>query len=68
MVTEVEPGSPAAASYLRPGDVITMVGGRDVESVEEFEDVVADLPPGRRVPLRIVRRGQAGFVAIQIPR
>ena len=68
VVVDVARNSPAAQSYLRPGDVITLVGGRSVESLEDFENVVADLPPGRRVPLRIVRRGQAGFVAIQIPR
>jgi serine protease Do len=68
VVVDVVPGSYAAQSFLRPGDVITMVGGRNIDSVADFEKVVSDLPAGRRVPLRIVRRGQAGFVAIQIPR
>jgi len=67
IVTEVEPGSAAANAYLRPGDVITMVGQDNVTSVTEFEDAVKTLPGGKPVPLRIIRRGQAGFVALQIP-
>ena len=68
LVIKVEAGSPAAMARLRPGDIITLVGGYSVSTLKEFEKVVSKLPPGKPVPLRIVRNGSAGFVAIQVPR
>ncbi len=68
LIIKVEPGSPAAMARLRPGDIITLVGGYSVSTLKEFEKVVSKLPPGKPVPLRIVRNGSAGFVAIQVPR
>ncbi|WP_240754015.1 DegQ family serine endoprotease [Natronospirillum operosum] len=63
MVTEVMPG-PAAESGLRSGDIITMIHGQFVTSVEDFERVMANLPEGRRIALRIVRNGTTRFISI----
>ena len=68
IVIKVAAGSPAAMARLRPGDIITLVGGYSISTLKEFEKVVSKLPPGKPVPLRIVRNGSAGFVAIQVPR
>jgi serine protease Do len=68
IVIKVEAGSPAAMARLRPGDIITLVGGYSISTLNEFEKVVSKLPTGKPVPLRIVRNGSAGFVAIQVPR
>ena len=68
LVAEVEAGSPAAMARLRRGDVITLIGGSSISSIAEFEKVVGKLPAGKPVPVRIVRNGSAGFVAIQVPR
>jgi serine protease Do len=67
-VVRVEIGSPAAMARLRPGDIITLVGGYSISTLKEFEKVVSKLPTGKPVPVRIVRNGSAGFVAIQVPR
>jgi len=48
------------------GDVITMIYGESVRSVEEFESVVKSLPKNRSVPMRIVRRGAAMFIPLRI--
>ncbi len=63
----VQPGSPAAAAKLQEGDVLTLLAGKAVGSVAEFNRIVAALPAGKMVPARIVRGGRAGFVAIQVP-
>jgi serine protease Do len=36
LVSEVQPGTPAATAHLRPGDVITHVGGRAVRTPAAF--------------------------------
>ncbi len=66
-ITQVAEGSPAAMAKLRPGDVLTLLAGKPVRSPKDFERIVAALPAKKMVPARIVRGGQAGFVAIQVP-
>ncbi|MFQ3324164.1 MAG: serine protease Do [Pseudomonadales bacterium] len=68
VVVKVENGSAGAMARLRPGDIITLVGGYSISTLKEFEKVVSKLPLGKPVPVRIVRNGSAGFVAIQVPR
>ncbi len=51
VVTEVEPGSPAAAAGFVRGDVITRVDGHDVRSSAEFEERTAALAAGETLTL-----------------
>jgi S1-C subfamily serine protease len=50
-VTAVEPRSLAAKEGVRPGDVITKVGGDDVKNAQEATDALAkaDLKKGVRM-------------------
>lgn len=48
---------------LRRGDVILMINNRSVEDLDDFEELVEDLEPGRAVALRIWRNGVASFIA-----
>lgn len=57
---------PAAQAGINNGDVITHVYGQGIRSVAEFEDVVASLPVGRNVPIRVLRRGSALFIPLRI--
>jgi serine protease Do len=66
VVREVVPGQPGARAGLRPGDIITLIGSEPVKNVGDFEDIVAELPANTHIPVRILRRGMAGFVAIRI--
>ncbi|MFW1678437.1 DegQ family serine endoprotease [Pontibacter sp. JAM-7] len=65
VVRQVMPGA-AAQAGLMVGDVITMLNGQSVASVNEFNRVVADLPEDRAVPLRIVRRGSPMFIPLKL--
>ncbi|MEM0897011.1 MAG: PDZ domain-containing protein [Verrucomicrobiota bacterium] len=58
-VTHVIPGFPAAASGLRPGDVLLKLNGDNVGSVTDFMESVATTPPGEAV--RLLRRRGKGF-------
>ena len=48
---------------LRRGDVILMINNEPVGDVEDFDRIVAALPQGKAVALRIMRDGVTRFVA-----
>jgi serine protease Do len=47
-----------AANGLRPGDVITHVNGKSVDHAADLRDAVAELAPGSKVTLKIVRNNK----------
>jgi YidC/Oxa1 family membrane protein insertase len=55
----VGPGTPAAKAGLRPGDVITAVGGAATADPAALADVLAGLRPGQRAAVSYVRDGTA---------
>ena len=65
VVTEVEAGSPAEEAGIRSGDVITLLAGSPVTSVEAFIRIVEDLEPGKSVPVRLIRRGAPLFLGLK---
>lgn len=67
VVDRIQPGSPAEIAGLREGDLLTEVHGKDVESPQEFLDIVTGvtgpvqvrLQEGSREPLiRTIRPGR----------
>lgn len=66
IVAKVAPSGAAAASGLRRGDVITSIDNKKIDGLSAFNKVVKKLPAKRHVAVRIVRRGQPGFVAIKV--
>ncbi|MEX3936558.1 trypsin-like peptidase domain-containing protein [Paraburkholderia phymatum] len=55
LVISVEPGSPAAASNLKPGDVIVKLADKHVEHADDFAAQDAALQSGTKVPLTLIR-------------
>ncbi len=58
IIGSVEPDSPAERAKLRQYDVITQVNGQPVKNSEELRFKIADIQPGSKVDLVIVRDGQ----------
>ena len=56
IITGVLQNGPAAQAGLRPGDVITRVGDKEVQSVAQLLSAVAALKPGNPATLEVVRR------------
>ncbi|HWR81441.1 MAG TPA: DegQ family serine endoprotease [Pseudomonas sp.] len=57
---------PAAMIGLRPGDVITHLNNLSIASVDEFQQVVKQLPDNRSVSMRVLREGRASFITFKL--
>jgi serine protease Do len=65
LVAEVAPESPAAEAGVRTGDVITLINGAPITSLETYERALEQLESGRSVPVRLVRRGAPLFIGLK---
>jgi len=66
LIVRVLPGSPAERGGLRPFDLITAVAGRPVGSAGDLRHALRGRHPGERVPVEIVRGGQAITLEIRV--
>jgi serine protease Do len=57
-VQSVEAGGPAEKAGLMVGDVVLSVNGKDVTPDQTLSYIVANLPPGTRVPIEALRNGK----------
>lgn len=60
-------GNVAREAGFRPGDVIITINNEEIDSVEEFDAVVAELPTGRALPVLVSREGRQSFFTVRIP-
>lgn len=67
LIEDVEAGSPARGTMLRPGDVVLQVGATPITSVDDFRAAVKDLSSGDIVRLRLQRGNARLFVAFNMP-
>ncbi|HEX5475697.1 MAG TPA: DegQ family serine endoprotease [Vicinamibacterales bacterium] len=59
LVSDVDPGSPAAHAGIEQGDVITRFNGAPVTDSNQLRNDVASTQPGTTVSLQVVRHGQS---------
>jgi serine protease Do len=65
LVARVISGSPAAAAGLKPGDIITAVAGKPVDSREAFSTYTATVPSGQPLPLTVSRDGSTQSISVR---
>ena len=65
LVTKVSPG-PVRSLGLREGDVITDINQEQVSTVEMFEAAIQKLPVNRSIAMRIIRKGQPGYISFRL--
>ena len=59
LVKSVEGGSPADKAGMKAGDVIVRYHGESVMGASQLARLVRETPPGRTVPIEVVRDGAA---------
>ena len=57
-VQATEPGKPAAAAGIQPGDVVLSVAGKPVTPEQTLSYIVANTAPGSRIPIELIRDGR----------
>jgi serine protease Do len=65
-VNQVRSG-PAAEAGIRRGDIILSLDRKPTETLDDFKDIVAELPIGKPIPVLILRNGrQKSFLTLTI--
>jgi serine protease Do len=66
LVAGVSPDSPAAASGIKPGDVITRYDGKEVKEHATLPMLVASTAVGKTVPVEVVRDGKVRTLEVTV--
>jgi S1-C subfamily serine protease len=66
LVSEVEQGGPAADAGIQPGDVLTRMGSRELEGVEDLLDELRQHKAGDHVQITLVRGGRTQQVEVTL--
>ena len=64
----VQPGEAAEKAGLRANDVVLKVNGKDVTPDQTLSFLVANIAPGTRVPLEIIRDGKRQTLPVTVGR
>jgi len=65
VVSAVQPGSPADAANLRPGDLIVEANRHKIEDLQEYQQAVKGVKPGNNLLLLVQRDSGSFFVVLQ---
>ena len=66
LVRSVEAGGPAEKAGVEPGDIITRVDSRAVESSVELPRIVGNIKPGSKATLQVFRRGSSRELSVVV--
>jgi serine protease DegQ len=66
LVTEVIHRSPADQAGIKTGDILTTIDNHTIDNWSAMLETVANLPPGKAVPIRLVRNGEAMSMQVKI--
>ncbi len=66
LVTQVEPGGPAEAAGIKPGDVLVKVDERTISDAQALQRAVQSLQPGKKVSVTLQRDGKAKQVEVKL--
>ncbi|WP_370031298.1 Do family serine endopeptidase [Qipengyuania mesophila] len=65
-IQSVQPGEPADKAGIRAGDIVTKVNGQDVTPDQTLSYLVANIAPGKTIPVELIRDGEARRVNVTV--
>ena len=68
VISQVQPGSPAAAAGIQRGDVIYRINGNEIEDVKSFGKVAESFKHGDVLRVMLDRQGDQVFTLIKLPK
>lgn len=66
LVVTVEKNGPAAQAGMKAGDVITRLNGQVVPDANQLPGMVAQLKPGMKVPVVVIRQGKPLTLTVKL--
>ena len=66
IVGAIERGSPAEKSGLKLGDIIVSINGRTIPDTSTALNAIAEVPPGKSVPVKVIRRNQEATLDVLV--
>ncbi|MEA2109988.1 MAG: PDZ domain-containing protein, partial [Pseudomonadota bacterium] len=66
LVADVVEDSPAARAGVKTGDIILSFNGQEVDSMRKLPRIVAAVPPGSKVKMKVLRRGKVKKLTVVI--
>ncbi len=66
IIAGVVRGGPADKAGLRPGDILMAVGGKPVASTAETLNVIAQLPPGQKATMTVMRKNRESALDVNV--
>jgi putative serine protease PepD len=66
LVASVEPGGPADHAGLKAQDIIVAVNGTTVRSTDDLATALAQVKPGRTIPVKISRNGNTLTLHVKV--
>ena len=66
LVAEVMDDTPAQKGGMQRGDIIISFGGKEVETPNELQRIVANTPPNKRVKVEVIRNGKTETLTVTV--
>jgi serine protease Do len=66
LVADVVRGGPAEKAGIKRGDVIIMFQDKAIKKASDLSASVADMPPGKDVPVKMLRAGKEITIAVKV--
>jgi len=66
LITEIIRNSPADQAGIKPGDILLSIDGKIINNWSSMLETVANLPPGKIVPIKMMRNGASKEVQVKI--
>ncbi|MGB9109688.1 MAG: Do family serine endopeptidase [Telluria sp.] len=68
IIAGVVRGGPADSAGMRPGDILLSVDGRKVSSTNDMLNLIADLPPGGKAKMTVMRKNRQATLDVTVGR